>query len=96
MLACDPEWDFDKGAMAILRRIWLQDAHIARCQRVQVTRTDLCFMHMQKGRCLEEFGYLAYHVWWPQIRYITSSDHVARGRGALDRDAVQVGVFVGS
>ena len=59
------------------------------------TRTDLCFMHMQKGRCLEEFGYLAYHVWWPQLRYITSSDHVARGRGAFDRDAVQVGVFVG-
>jgi len=59
------------------------------------TRTDLCFMHMQKGRCLEEFGYLVYHVWWPQIRYITSSDHVARRRGAFDRDAVQTDVFVG-
>ena len=23
-------------------------------------RTDLCFMHTQKGQCLEEFGYLAY------------------------------------
>ena len=58
-------------------------------------RTDLCFMHTQKGQCLEEFGYLAYHVWWPQIRYITSSGHVARRRGAFDHDAVQVGVFEG-
>ena len=54
------------------------------------TRTDLCFMHTQKGRCLEEFGYLAYATC-----VVTSSDHVVRRRGAFDHDAVQVGVFQG-
>jgi hypothetical protein len=42
----DPEWDFDKGAMAMLRRIWLQDA-----QALRDVNDHVRAMSMSQMRC---------------------------------------------
>ena len=93
-IACYPELESVKDPMAILSRLWLQDAHIARYHEFH-EYAHRFVLHAYAERTMSG------RIWVPRIcirysghRSETSSDHVARRRGAFDRDAVQVGVFI--